>query len=193
MPLSREGLDQCTADARKCQSKLTINQVDNIGVFPQYIPPERDHTGLAVVAAVNLGCGTSPLAVRASTLLEEPFAHVKPQEIGALMSNDLLEPSRPPPGSGDGRGRSTGQTPWREDEDFAPAELERMARACLQSLDAALHQVQRWRDAGHDLEDIYLRGIVPSARLLGHWWCCTGLTLPRSPSPRPICNACCTA
>ena len=88
------------------------------------------------------------------------------------MSNDLFEPSRPPPGSGDGRGRSTRLTPWSEDSDFDAPELERMARACLQSLDAALHQVQCWRDVGHGLEDIYLRGIVPSARLLGHWWTC---------------------
>ena len=88
------------------------------------------------------------------------------------MSNDLFEPSRPPPGSGDGRGRSSRLAPWSEAGDFDPPELERMARACLQSLDAALHQVQRWRDVGHNLEDIYLRGIVPSARLLGHWWCC---------------------
>jgi methanogenic corrinoid protein MtbC1 len=88
------------------------------------------------------------------------------------MSNDLYEPSRPPPVSGHGRGRSTRLNPWSEDGDFAAAELERMARACLQSLEAALQQVQRWRDAGHDLEDIYLRGIVPSARLLGHWWTC---------------------
>ena len=89
-----------------------------------------------------------------------------------LMSNDLFQPSRPPPGSGYGRGRSTRLTPWSEDSDFDAPELERMARACLQSLDAALHQVQHWRDAGHGLEDIYLRGIVPSARLLGHWWTC---------------------
>lgn len=89
-----------------------------------------------------------------------------------LMSNDLFEPSRPPPGSGDGRGRGSRSAPWGEAGDFDAPELERMARACLQSLDAALHQVQRWRDAGHGLEDIYLRGIVPSARLLGHWWTC---------------------
>ena len=88
------------------------------------------------------------------------------------MSNDLYQPSRPPPGSGDERGRSTRLTPWSEDGDFQTLELERMAQACLKSPDAALQQVQLWRDAGHTLEDIYLHGIVPSARLLGHWWTC---------------------
>ena len=47
-----------------------------------------------------------------------------------------------------------------------------MAQACLLGPDAAMQRVQHWREAGHGLEDIYLRGIVPSARLLGHWWSC---------------------
>ena len=88
------------------------------------------------------------------------------------MANDLSQPSRPPPGFGLAPGHSARLAPWREDGDFADPELEALARACLQSAEAALVQVQRWRDAGHDLEDIYLCGIVPCARLLGHWWSC---------------------
>ena len=88
------------------------------------------------------------------------------------MSNDLFQPSRPPPGIGGGRGRNSHVAPWGEDSDFELPELEALAQACLLSPEAALACVQRWRDAGHGLEDIYLRGIVPSARLLGHWWCC---------------------
>ena len=88
------------------------------------------------------------------------------------MSDKHLQPSRPPPGLGDGRSPRTPLASWREDGDFDAPELERMAQACLLGPDAAMQRVQHWREAGHGLEDIYLRGIVPSARLLGHWWCC---------------------
>ena len=65
-------------------------------------------------------------------------------------------------------------TPWPfiEEGDFAPAELERMAQACLQGVEPALAQIEHWRQCGHALEDIYIHGVAPCARLLGHWWCC---------------------
>jgi MerR family transcriptional regulator, light-induced transcriptional regulator len=59
-----------------------------------------------------------------------------------------------------------------EEGDFAPTEIERMAHACLKSLEAALLQIEQWRQDGRGLEDIYIHGLAPSARLLGHWWCC---------------------
>ena len=79
---------------------------------------------------------------------------------------------RPPPGvlrmvSGLAR-----PWPFSEEGDFAPSELERMARACLQDVEAALAQIEHWRQSGHGLEDIYIHGVAPCARLLGHWWCC---------------------
>ena len=62
--------------------------------------------------------------------------------------------------------------PREDPRDFAPPELERLARACLHSLEAALVQVDHWRARGHGLEEIYIHGVAPSARLLGHWWLC---------------------
>ena len=62
--------------------------------------------------------------------------------------------------------------PFIEEGDFAPSELERMALACLQDVEAALAQIEHGRQCGHALEDIYIHGVAPSARLLGHWWCC---------------------
>ena len=80
--------------------------------------------------------------------------------------------SRPPPGVFGMDSRLASAWPFLEEGDFAPTEIERMAQACLGSLDAALVQVEQWRQAGHDLEDIYIHGLSPCARLLGHWWRC---------------------
>lgn len=55
---------------------------------------------------------------------------------------------------------------------FTAAEIEGMANACLQSLEAALYLVDRWRRSGHGLEAVYLDALAPCARLLGQWWCC---------------------
>jgi methanogenic corrinoid protein MtbC1 len=62
--------------------------------------------------------------------------------------------------------------PFMQEGDFAPTEIERTAHACLQSLEAVLAQIEHWRQAGQGLEDIYIHGLAPTARLLGHWWCC---------------------
>lgn len=62
--------------------------------------------------------------------------------------------------------------PWGPGTDFALSQLERLAHACLHGTDAALVVIDGWRCAAHDLEDIYLHGIAPCARLLGHWWTC---------------------
>jgi MerR family transcriptional regulator, light-induced transcriptional regulator len=55
---------------------------------------------------------------------------------------------------------------------LSPEDLERLAAACLKDVHAALDLVQQWQMAGHDIEDIYLHGIAPCARLLGEWWRC---------------------
>ena len=109
---------------------------------------------------------------RASTLFGEPFADVKPQEIGVPMINGALNPPRPPPGPIGMVSRQSTAWPFLEEGDFAPTEIERMAHACLQSLEAALLQIEHWRQGGQGLEDIYIHGLAPSARLLGHWWRC---------------------
>lgn len=51
------------------------------------------------------------------------------------------------------------------------AHIQILAQACLQGLDAARQVVFGWQRQGQSLEDIYLQGIMPCARLLGDWWC----------------------
>lgn len=51
------------------------------------------------------------------------------------------------------------------------AQIQMLAQACLQGLDAARQVVFSWQRQGQSLEDIYLQGITPCARLLGEWWC----------------------
>ncbi len=51
------------------------------------------------------------------------------------------------------------------------AQIQILAQACLQGLDAARQVVYGWQRQGQSLEDIYLQGITPCARLLGDWWC----------------------
>lgn len=51
------------------------------------------------------------------------------------------------------------------------AQIQILAQASLQGLDAARQVVFGWQRQGQSLEDIYLQGIVPCARLLGDWWC----------------------
>ena len=50
------------------------------------------------------------------------------------------------------------------------AQIQILAQACLQGLDAARQVVFGWQRQGQSLEDIYLQGITPCARLLGEWW-----------------------
>ena len=51
------------------------------------------------------------------------------------------------------------------------AQIQILAQACLQGLDAARQVVFGWQRQGQSLEDIYTQGITPCARLLGDWWC----------------------
>lgn len=51
------------------------------------------------------------------------------------------------------------------------AQIQILAQACLQGLDAARQVVFGWQRQGQSLEDIYIQGITPCARLLGAWWC----------------------
>jgi len=50
-------------------------------------------------------------------------------------------------------------------------QIQILAQACLQGLDAARQVVFGWQRQGQSLEDIYTQGITPCARLLGDWWC----------------------
>lgn len=50
-------------------------------------------------------------------------------------------------------------------------QVQHLAQACLQGLDAARQVVFGWQRQGQSLEDIYMQGITPCARLLGQWWC----------------------
>jgi methanogenic corrinoid protein MtbC1 len=51
-----------------------------------------------------------------------------------------------------------------------PGHVQILAQACLQGLDAARQVVFGWQRQGQLLQDIYLQGIAPCARLLGQWW-----------------------
>ena len=51
------------------------------------------------------------------------------------------------------------------------AQIQILAQACLQGLDAARQVVFGWQRQGQSLENIYLQGITPCARMLGDWWC----------------------
>lgn len=51
------------------------------------------------------------------------------------------------------------------------AQIQLLAQACLQGLDAARQVVFGWQRQGQSLQDIYIQGITPCARLLGDWWC----------------------
>jgi len=50
------------------------------------------------------------------------------------------------------------------------AQVQLLAQACLQGMDAARQVVFGWQRQGLSLADIYVRGIAPCARLIGEWW-----------------------
>lgn len=50
------------------------------------------------------------------------------------------------------------------------AQVQILAQACLQGLDAARQVIVGWQRQGQSLTDIYVQGIAPCARLLGQWW-----------------------
>jgi len=45
-----------------------------------------------------------------------------------------------------------------------------LAHAATDSQDATLNLLRAWRDQGRSWPDIYLRGISPTAQLMGDWW-----------------------
>ena len=50
-------------------------------------------------------------------------------------------------------------------------QVHALCQASLQGADQARDMVQHWLTAGVDIEDVYLEGITPAARLMGQWWC----------------------
>lgn len=67
--------------------------------------------------------------------------------------------------------RLVGGTRFHDKSGLDMAQIQVLAQACLQGLDAARQVVFGWQRQGLSLEDIYLQGITPCARLLGEWWC----------------------
>ena len=67
--------------------------------------------------------------------------------------------------------RLVGGTTFAGKSALDTAQIQILAQACLQGLDAARQVVFGWQRQGQSLEDIYLQGITPCARLLGEWWC----------------------
>lgn len=68
------------------------------------------------------------------------------------------------------RPRLVGGTRFAGKSAMDEAQIQILAQACLQGLDAARQVVFGWQRQGQSLEDIYLHGITPCARLLGVWW-----------------------
>ena len=66
--------------------------------------------------------------------------------------------------------RLVGGTTFAGKAALDPAQIQILAQACLQGLDAARQVVFGWQRQGQSLEDIYLQGITSCARLLGKWW-----------------------
>jgi methanogenic corrinoid protein MtbC1 len=66
--------------------------------------------------------------------------------------------------------RLVGGTSFMGQSALDAAQVQILAQACLQGLDAARQVVFGWQRQGQTLGDIYLCGIAPCARLLGDWW-----------------------
>ena len=66
--------------------------------------------------------------------------------------------------------RLVGGTTFSGKSALDAAQVEILAQACLQGLDAARQVVFGWQRQGQSLADIYVRGIAPCARLVGEWW-----------------------
>ena len=67
--------------------------------------------------------------------------------------------------------RLVGGTRFSGNSSLDLSQVQSLAQACLQGLDAARQVVFGWQRQGQSLENIYLQGITPCARLLGEWWC----------------------
>lgn len=66
--------------------------------------------------------------------------------------------------------RLVGGTTFTGKSALDSAQVQALAQACLQGLDAARQVVFGWQRQGQSLADIYLLGIAPCARLIGEWW-----------------------
>ncbi len=49
--------------------------------------------------------------------------------------------------------------------------VQALCQASLQGAQQSSELVHGWLAAGVDIEDVYLEGITPAARLMGQWWC----------------------
>jgi methanogenic corrinoid protein MtbC1 len=50
-------------------------------------------------------------------------------------------------------------------------QVQALCQASLQGGHQTMALVQQWLSSGVDIEDVYLEGITPAARLVGQWWC----------------------
>ena len=49
--------------------------------------------------------------------------------------------------------------------------VQALCQASLQGSQQTSELVRQWLESGVDIEDVYLEGITPAARLMGQWWC----------------------
>jgi len=92
-------------------------------------------------------------------------AQSPPVSEGGLLLPEALRQSSPV------GPRLVGGTTFAAKSAIDLAQIQMLAQACLQGLDAARQVVFGWQRQGQSLEQIYLQGISPCARLLGDWWC----------------------
>lgn len=100
----------------------------------------------------------------AKSKLENPQSQPEAPDLTLLLPEALRQVAPVGP-------RLVGGTSFTGKSAIDLAQIQILAQACLQGLDAARQVVFGWQRQGQSLEDIYLQGISPCARLLGEWWC----------------------
>lgn len=100
----------------------------------------------------------------AKSKLENPQSQPEAQGLALLLPEALRQGAPVGP-------RLVGGTSFTGKSAIDAAQIQILAQACLQGLDAARQVVFGWQRQGQSLEDIYMQGITPCARLLGEWWC----------------------
>lgn len=93
-----------------------------------------------------------------------PQVQSKPHQ-GPPVESRARSPLRPAERRDTLDGAASGHVPPLRDED-----IRRLAQASMISREACTLQVLEWQRGGLALDAIYLKGLGPAARLLGHWW-----------------------
>jgi methanogenic corrinoid protein MtbC1 len=69
-----------------------------------------------------------------------------------------------------GDGVAPGLSFFPMSQDLPASQAQALAVASLSGQLQVMQMIRSWQNLGYGLEDIYLSGIAPAARLLGDWW-----------------------